>query len=34
MEIGDFAIVNSTCKRLLEVHFDNRLVFDYHISEL
>ena len=34
IEIGDFQIVNSTCKRLSRVHFDNRLAFDYHISGL
>ena len=34
MEIGDFEIENSTCEKLLGVHFDNRLTFDYHISGL
>ena len=32
MEIGE--IENSTCEKLLRVHFDNRLTFDYHISGL
>ena len=31
MEIGDFEIENSTCEKLLGVHFDNRLTIDYHI---
>ena len=34
MEIGDFRIENSTCEKLLGVHFDNSLTFDYHISGL
>ena len=34
MEIGDFKIENSTVKKLLGVHFDNSLTFNYHISEL
>ena len=34
MEIGNFEIENSTCEKLLGVHFDNRLTFDYHISGL
>ena len=32
MEIGGFEIENSTCEKLLEVHFDSRLNLDYHIS--
>ena len=32
--IGDFEIVNSTRKKLLGGYFDNRLILDYHISEL
>ena len=27
-------IENGTCEKLLGVHFDNRLTFDYHISVL
>ena len=34
MEIGDFKIENSAFEKLLGVHFDNRLTFDYHISGL
>ena len=34
MEIGDFEIKNSTCEKLLGIHFDNWLTFDYHISGL
>ena len=34
IEIGDFEIENSKFKKLLGVHFDNRLTFDYHISGL
>ena len=34
MEIVDFKIENGTCGTLLGVQFDNRLIFDYHISEL
>ena len=32
--IVDFKIENGTCGTLLGVQFDNRLIFDYHISEL
>ena len=34
MEIGDFEIENSTCEKILGVHFDDRLTFDCHISGL
>ena len=34
VKIGDFEIENSTCEKLLGVHFGNRLTFDYHISGL
>ena len=34
MEIDDFRIENSTCGKFSGAHFDNRLTFDYHISEL
>ena len=34
MEVGDFDIENSTCEKLLGVHFDNSVTFDYHMSEL
>ena len=34
IELDDYKIENSTCEKLLGVHFDNRLTFDYHISEL
>ena len=34
IDIGDFEIENRKCEKLLGVHFDNRLTFDYHISGL
>ena len=34
MEIGDFKIENSTCEKLLEVHFYKRSTFDYHLLGL
>ena len=34
MEIYDLKIENSNREQLLGVHFDNRLTFDFHISEL
>ena len=34
MEISEFERENSACEKLLGVHFDNRLTFDYHISGL
>ena len=34
MEISDFEIENSTWEKHLEVHFNNRLTFEYHLSEL
>ena len=34
MEIGDFEIENCSYEKPFGVHFDNRLTFDYHISEL
>ena len=34
LETGDFEIETSTCEKLLGVHFDNRLTFDYNISGL
>ena len=34
MEIGNFEIESSTYQKLLGVHFDNILAFDYHISWL
>ena len=34
MEIVDFEIEHSTYEKLPGNHFDNRLTFDYHISEL
>ena len=34
MEIGEFEIEKSTCEKLLGVHFDNWLVFDYYIPGL
>ena len=34
IEIGDSEIENSKCEKLLGVHFDNKLTFDYHISGL
>ena len=34
MELGNFKTDNSTCEKLLGVHFDNTLNFDYHISGL
>ena len=34
MEISDFEIENSTWEKHLEVHFNNRLTCEYHLSEL
>ena len=34
MEISDFEIESSTWEKHLEVHFNNRLTFEYHLSEL
>ena len=34
METGDFEIENSTWEKLSGIHFDSRLTFDHHISEL
>ena len=34
MEIGNLEMDSSTFGKLLGVHFDNRLTFDYHISRL
>ena len=34
MEIADFEKENSTCEKLLRLHFDNKLTFDYHILEI
>ena len=34
MKIGNFKIENSICEKLLGIYFDNRLSFDYDISEL
>ena len=34
METGDFKIKNCSSEKLLGGLFDNRLTFDYHISEL
>ena len=34
MKIGDFEVKNSTCEKLLGVHFYKRLTFDYHVSGL
>ena len=34
MEIGDIKIENSTCKKLLGVRSNDRLTYDYHISDL
>ena len=34
MKIDDFEIENSSCDKLLGVHFDSRLIFDYHISTM
>ena len=34
MELDNFKTDNSTYEKLLGVHFDNRLNFDYHISGL
>ena len=34
MEIADFEIGNCTREKLLGGHFENRLIFDYHISGL
>ena len=34
MELSDFEIEHSSYEKHLGVHFDKRLTFDYHISEL
>ena len=34
METGDLNIKNGICERILEVHFDKRLTFDYYIPDL
>ena len=34
IKTGNIYITNSTCEKLLEVKFDHKLSFDYHISEL
>ena len=34
MELSDFEIEHSAYEKHLGVHFDKRLTFDYHISEL
>ena len=34
IEIVDFKIGRGTYEERLGAHFDNRLTFDYHISEL
>ena len=32
--IGDFSIENSDCEKLLGVKIDNKLTFDYHVSDM
>ena len=34
IEIGNHEIANTKCEKLLGVHLDNGLSFDYHISEI
>ena len=34
MKIGDFKIDNSNFQKFSGAHFDNRLIFEYHIYEL
>ena len=34
MEIGAFKIDNSTFRKFLDVHFDNRLTFEYHMTDI
>ena len=33
-QIVNFEVEQSTCEKLSEAHFDNRLTFDYHISKI
>ena len=32
--IGAFSIENSDCEKLLGVKIDNKLTFDYHVSDM
>ena len=32
--MGDFSIQNSECEKLLGVKIDNKLRFDYHLSDM
>ena len=34
INIGDFSIENSDCEKLLGVKIDNKLTFDYHVSDI
>ena len=34
INIGEIVISNSKCKRLLGIHFDNRLTFESHVRSL
>ena len=34
IEINGFTVTNSHCKKLLRVHFDDQLKFDFHIEKL
>ena len=34
INIGDFSIENSDCEKLLGVKIDNKLTFDYHVSDM
>ena len=34
INIGDFSIENSGCEKLLGVKIDNKLTFDYHVSDM
>ena len=34
INIGDFSIENSDCEKLLGVKIDNKLTFDYYVSDM
>ena len=34
INIGEFSIENSDCEKLLRVKIDNKLTFDYHVSDM
>ena len=34
INVGEFSIENSDCKKLLQVKIDNELTFDCHVSDM